>query len=78
MSFIVTATGAKHDVQVEHTIYAEARDANMGVAHFINNKYKDSNPDLKIGTPFQQICASVGLLETHNRASFRPKESIKY
>src|ERR1700741_4163010 len=61
MSFIVTATGAKHDVQVEHTIYAEARDANMGVAHFINNKYKDSNPDLKIGTPFQQICASVGL-----------------
>lgn len=61
MSFIVTATGGKHDVEVPHTIYAAARDANMSVAHYINNEYKDSNPDLKIGTPFQQICASVGL-----------------
>jgi hypothetical protein len=61
MSFIVTASGGKHDVNIEHTIYAEARDANMSVAHYVNNKFKDAEPDLKIGTPFQQICASVGL-----------------
>lgn len=61
MSFIVTATGGKHEITVPDTIYAEARDANMSVAQHINNKYQDSNPDLKVGTPFQQICASVGL-----------------
>lgn len=61
MSFIVTATGGKHDVEIAHTVYAEAKDANMSVAHYVNNKFKDSNPDLTVGTPFQQICASVGL-----------------
>lgn len=61
MSFIVTESGGKHDIEISHTVYAAARDANMSVAHYINNEYKDSNPDLKLGTPFQQICASVGL-----------------
>lgn len=61
MAFIVTATGGRHQVDIDHTVYAAARDANLSVAEHINTIYADANPNLTHGTPFQQICASVGL-----------------
>lgn len=40
-------------------IYKEAYDANLSVAQYVNRKFADA--DTKVGTAFDQLCASVGL-----------------
>lgn len=61
MSFLVDSKGQPHQVEIADTLYTEAKDSNLSVAHFLNQKYKDVVPDHKLGTPFQQLCASNGL-----------------
>jgi hypothetical protein len=40
-------------------IYKEAHDANLSLAQYINKMFADADP--KIGTAFEQLCASEGL-----------------
>lgn len=61
MSFIVDSQGKPYQVEIKETLYTEAKDANLSIPHFINQQYKDIVPDHKLGTPFQQLCASNGL-----------------
>lgn len=42
-------------------IYAAAYKEGLSVPEYINRKFAANDPDLKLGTPFQQIAASVGL-----------------
>lgn len=59
-AFFIDKAGATQHVEVDPSIYKQAVDENKTVAHLINTKY-GQDCDTKIGTPFQQICASVGL-----------------
>lgn len=61
MSFILNKSGERIDTGLTPDVYAEAQDAHLSVPQFINAKFeKDANPDF--GTPFEQACASVGLV----------------
>lgn len=46
--------------------HKEARDAKLTVEQYINRKHADADP--KVGTAFQQICASVGIALPGNNA----------
>jgi hypothetical protein len=59
MGFYINAEGNVQQVKLEDTLYKEAIDKNMRVAHLINSKFTDVDP--KKGTAFQQIAASEGL-----------------
>jgi hypothetical protein len=59
MGFYINAEGNVQQVKLENTLYKEAVDKNVKVAHLINMTYKDADP--KKGTAFQQIAASEGL-----------------
>jgi hypothetical protein len=59
MGFYINAEGNVQQVKLENTLYKEAIDKNVKVAHLINMTYKDADP--KKGTAFQQIAASEGL-----------------
>jgi hypothetical protein len=65
--------GAYYDVagnvqqaNITPDIHKDARDAKLSVEHYINRKHADADP--KLGTAFQQICASVGLALPGNNA----------
>lgn len=61
MAFFQNKTGEAEHVKVSEDIYKAAHQENVTVAQHINALYaKDC--DLKIGTPFQQLCASEGLV----------------
>lgn len=59
MAFFQDKDGAVHQVKLEPTLYKQAIDENKHVAHLINAQYESADP--KLGTAFQQICASEGL-----------------
>lgn len=59
MAFFQDKDGAVQQVKLEPTLYKQAIDENKHVAHLINAQYADADP--KLGTAFQQICASEGL-----------------
>lgn len=59
MAFFTDTAGAVHQVTIEPSVYKAAFDANMSVPQYINRQY--ANADMKLGTAFQQICASEGL-----------------
>jgi len=42
-------------------VYAEAHKANLSVAQYINRMFASDQPDEKLGSAFEQICASEGL-----------------
>ncbi len=60
MTFLIDKNGVKQDVKVEPEVYAEASARKTTVQSVINSKYAADYLPAN-GTPFQQICASVGL-----------------
>lgn len=61
MAFYVTKAGNIENVQIEATIHRAAFDAGMTVPSYINRTYAQ-DCDMSKGTPWQQICASEGLV----------------
>lgn len=60
MSFFIDTNGNTQAVDLDMDLYSQAKAEGKLVSHVINAKYaKDC--DLSKGTPFKQICASVGL-----------------
>jgi hypothetical protein len=57
-------SGKRHDVPVTIELYREAKEAGLTLGQLINTKFSavDAQPDLKLGTVFQQVCASTGLV----------------
>lgn len=51
--------GGVQQVEITADLLKAAKDANLTVPHYLNQKHADADP--KIGTAFQQLCASVGL-----------------
>lgn len=47
--------------QLHPGLYKEAHDANLSMAQYINRMFADQDPDEKIGSVFDQLCASEGL-----------------
>lgn len=66
MAKFTDTAGAQHEVPLAASIYKEAKDARKTVPQLLNSKYP--NADLKLGTAFQQICASEGLIVIPNGA----------
>lgn len=64
MAFYIDSKGNRHDVPATVDLYKEAADKGLSVAALINTKFndKDAMPDLKLGTVFNQVCASEGLV----------------
>ena len=64
MAFYIDSQGRKHDVPTSVDLYKEAADKGISVAQLINTKFSDTDatPDLKLGTVFNQVCASEGLV----------------
>lgn len=64
MSFYMDATGRKHEVPVGIELYNEAKASGLTVAQLINTKFAaaGAEPDLKLGTVFQQVTMSEGLV----------------
>lgn len=71
MAFILDRAGNPQHIKLEPTLYKAAHDANKSVAQYINSQYTDVKTEL--GTPFQQLCASEGLIITgkHNPFGLR-------
>ncbi len=62
MAFFVDIAGATQQVPAEALgpqIYEDAQRNNRTVAHHVNLMFK--NADIKVGSAFQQLCASAGL-----------------
>jgi hypothetical protein len=59
MAAYIDASGNTHQVAVGPEVHKKALEANLSVEHFLNREH--ANADLKIGTAFQQLCASEGL-----------------
>ncbi len=64
MAFYLDSQGRRHDVPATVDLYAEASAKGLSVAQLMNTKFNDADatPDLKLGTVFQQACASEGLV----------------
>ncbi len=64
MSFYMDQKGNKHEVPVTLELYSEAKAAGLTLAQHINTKFAVSGaePDLKLGSVFQQVSASEGLV----------------
>lgn len=64
MAFYIDSQGRRHDVPATVDLYKEAADKGLSVAQLINTKFNDVDaaPDLKLGTVFNQVCASEGLV----------------
>jgi len=60
-SFILNTSGERVGTNLDVSVYREAADAKMSVEQLVNEKFADT-ADLKYGTPFEQACASVGLI----------------
>lgn len=69
MAFIMTQAG-RVDTPIEFSVYQEAKNANLTVEQYLNNKYA-ANHDPKYGTPYRQILASEGLAGTNNAFGLR-------
>ena len=63
MAFIIDAKGNTQQLTIDFGIYGEAKDANLSVEQYINQKY-GSDHDATYGSPFRQVLASEGLLVT--------------
>ena len=61
MAFVINKAGGQVLVPLEASIYKEAKDAGKTVPQFINTKFM-ADADPVHGTPFQQLCASEGIL----------------
>lgn len=59
-------SGNVQQASITPDIHKEARDAKLTVEQYINRKHADADP--KLGTAFQQVCASVGLTLPGNNA----------
>lgn len=64
MSFYIDAQGRKHEVPVTMALYQEAKEQGISLAQLVNTKFAEAGaePDLKLGTVFQQVSASEGLV----------------
>lgn len=72
MAFYIDAKGNRHDVPVSAQLYAEAATKGISVAQLVNTKFNaaDARPDLTLGTVFDQVCASEGLVLTASKNPF--------
>ena len=59
-------SGNVQQANITPDVHKEARDAKLTVEQLINRKHADADP--KLGTAFQQVCASVGLALPGNNA----------
>lgn len=63
-AFYLDVTGKRHDVPVTAELYREAQEKGLTLGQLINTKFNDldAQPNLELGTVFQQVCASTGLV----------------
>lgn len=66
MSAYYDLSGNVQQAEITTDVHKEARDAKLSVEQYLNRKHADADP--KLGTAFQQICASVGLSLPGNNA----------
>lgn len=56
----ITDKGERIEVQLQPDVYKLAYDANLSLPQYLNNQYP--NADAKVGTAFEQFCATEGLV----------------
>jgi hypothetical protein len=69
MAFILNHKGERIDTPIDASMYQEAKTAGVSVPQLLNRKFGGGTDITKFGTPFQQMCASEGLIIVPKGAS---------